>query len=75
MTTPKYHTVRYLPVLMALILLSSFIRVAFADPDVVAQNYAVATAPGIQSCTKGYSLLSGDVGYSTLKFKDNFPIR
>jgi RHS repeat-associated protein len=40
-------------------------RPVAAAPDVVAQNYAAAAAPGIQSCTKGYGLLSGDIEYGT----------
>jgi RHS repeat-associated protein len=64
---------RYLHVLIALILLNSLTRSASADPDVVAQNYAAATAPGIQSCTKGYGLLSGDVGYSTTQIQGQLP--
>lgn len=72
-TSHKYHSVRYLHVLIALILLNSLIRTAFADPDVVAQNYAAATAPGIQSCTQGYGLLSGDVGYSSTQIQGQLP--
>lgn len=72
-TSHKYHVMRYLHVLIALILLNSLTRSAFADPDVVAQNYAAASAPGIQSCTKGYGLLSGDVGYSTTQIQGQLP--
>lgn len=37
---------------------------AYAAPDIVAQNYAAANSPGINSCTAGYDLMSGDVAYS-----------
>ncbi|WP_333663669.1 RHS repeat domain-containing protein [Acinetobacter sp.] len=44
-------------------LLSLFSQLVYAAPDIVAQNYASARSPGIQSCTVGYDLMSGDVGY------------
>lgn len=72
-THHKYPIARCLRLLIALILLSGVMRSASADPDVVAQNYAAATAPGIQSCTKGYGLLSGDVGYSMTQIQGQLP--
>ncbi|WP_252510148.1 RHS repeat-associated core domain-containing protein [Acinetobacter oleivorans] len=42
-----------------------FNQIVHAEPeDIVAYNYAAAQAPGIQSCTTGYDLLSGDITYS-----------
>lgn len=41
----------------------SMSQLIHAAPDVVAQNYAAANSPGIQSCTAGYDLMSGDVAY------------
>lgn len=72
-TSYKNHIALYLQVFISLVLLAFLMRSASADPDVVAQNYAAATAPGIQSCTKGYGLLSGDVGYSTNQIKGQLP--
>jgi YD repeat-containing protein len=46
---------------------------AFADPDIVAQSYASAQSPGIQSCTKGYGFLSGDVGYQKTLIQGQLP--
>lgn len=45
-------------------ILSLFSPLVYAAPDIVAQNYASARAPGIQSCTAGYDLMSGDIGYA-----------
>ena len=39
------------------------LQCAYANPDVVAQNYAAARSAGIQSCTVGYDVLSGDINY------------
>ena len=50
-----------------------FMRPVAAAPDIVAQNYAAAAAPGIQSCTKGYGLLSGDVEYGTTLIQGALP--
>lgn len=69
----KNHIAHYLQVFITLVLFGCLMRSASADPDVVAQNYAAATAPGIQSCTKGYGLLSGDVGYSTNQIQGQLP--
>ncbi len=49
------------------------IPTAWADPDVVAQNYAAAQAPNIQSNTSGYNLLAGDVGYSKTQIQGALP--
>ena len=46
---------------------------AWADPDVIAQNYAAAQAPNIQSNTAGYNLLAGDVGYSKAQIQGALP--
>ncbi|WDZ49525.1 RHS repeat protein [Acinetobacter vivianii] len=43
--------------------LTLFSQIVYAAPDIVAQNYASARSPGIQSCTAGYDLMSGDVSY------------
>lgn len=42
----------------------SLLHSAYAAPDIVAQNYAAANSPGVNSCTAGYDLMSGDVAYS-----------
>ncbi|AZM39834.1 RHS repeat protein [Acinetobacter baumannii] len=44
-------------------ILSLLSQIVYAAPDIVAQNYASARSPGIQSCTAGYDLMSGDVSY------------
>lgn len=44
-------------------MLSLLSQIIYAAPDIVAQNYASARSPGIQSCTAGYDLMSGDVSY------------
>jgi len=43
--------------------LTLFAQIVYASPDIVAQNYASARSPGIQSCTAGYDLMSGDISY------------
>jgi RHS repeat-associated protein len=55
------------------LLLQSWTSVSWADPDVIAQNYASAESPGIQSCTAGYGLLAGDVGYSKTQIQGALP--
>ncbi|WP_155757847.1 RHS repeat domain-containing protein [Acinetobacter beijerinckii] len=44
-------------------LLFIILKSVHATSDVVAQNYAAARSAGIQSCTVGYNVLSGDVNY------------
>ncbi|WP_445405011.1 RHS repeat domain-containing protein [Acinetobacter vivianii] len=39
------------------------LQLTHANSDVVAHNYAAARSQGLQSCTVGYDLLSGDVSY------------
>jgi|GEM_PF-420901 len=50
--------------------------VAGASPsfaDTATQSYSAANAPGIQSCTKGYDLLSGEQQYSKQLIKGALP--
>jgi RHS repeat-associated core domain len=49
--------------LLFLIYLILIFRTAYGAPDIVAQNYAAANSSGIQSCTSGYEVLSGDITY------------
>lgn len=42
--------------------------------DIVAQNYAAAKSPSVNSvCTKGYNLLAGDVSYGKTLINGNLP--
>ena len=51
----------------------SVFKLANATPDVVAQNYAAANSPGIQSCTVGYDLMSGDIAYQQPLISSKLP--
>lgn len=55
------------------ILFLSISQFANAAPDIVAQNYAAANSPGIQSCTVGYDLLSGDIAYQQPLISSKLP--
>ncbi|PJF03079.1 RHS repeat domain-containing protein [Acinetobacter seifertii] len=44
-----------------------------ASEDIVPYNYAVARAPGIQSCTYGYDVLSGDISYNKTQITGALP--
>ena len=48
-------------------------QLSYAAPDIVAQNYAFAQSPGIQSCTAGYDLMSGDVSHSQVQITGALP--
>jgi RHS repeat-associated protein len=54
-------------------LLSLLSQIIYAAPDIVAQNYASARSPGIQSCTAGYDLMSGDVSYGQAQISGALP--
>jgi len=59
------NIVQHIILFCILIILALFNQIVHAEPeDIVAYNYAAAQAPGIQSCTAGYDLLSGDITYS-----------
>ncbi|CAM4132194.1 hypothetical protein F901_03000 [Acinetobacter dispersus] len=55
------------------VLIFLFSQVSYADPDIVAQNYASARSPGIQSCTFGYDLLAGDVSFNKTQITGALP--
>jgi RHS repeat-associated protein len=59
--------------MLVVLLLQSWTSVSWAAPDVIAQNYASAESPGIKSCTAGYDLLAGDVGYSKTQIQGALP--
>lgn len=63
---------RYIAVLLIIQFLSIF-KIAYAAPDVVAQNYAAARSNGVQSCTVGYDLLSGDISYQQQLISSKLP--
>ena len=54
-------------------ILSLLSQLSYAAPDIVAQNYASARSPGIQSCTAGYDLMSGDVSYGQAQIPGALP--
>ena len=54
-------------------ILSLLSQLSYAAPDIVAQNYAAANSPGIQSCTSGYDLMSGDVSYGQAQIPGALP--
>ena len=63
---------RYIAVLLIIQFLSIF-KIVYAAPDVVAQNYAAAKSNGVQSCTVGYDLLSGDISYQQQLISSKLP--
>lgn len=63
---------RYIVVLFIIQFLSIF-KITYAAPDVVAQNYAAAKSKGVQSCTVGYDLLSGDINYQQQIISSKLP--
>lgn len=60
----RQHNYFYMALGVVLSFIFSLWQVVYAAPDIVAQNYAAANSPGINSCTEGYDLMSGDVAYS-----------
>ncbi|MBP2605693.1 RHS repeat-associated core domain-containing protein [Acinetobacter calcoaceticus] len=68
------HVVQYIIFFFNLIVLSVFNQTVYAESeDIVAYNYAAARAPGIQSCTYGYDLLSGDISYNKTQITGALP--
>lgn len=60
MRVETYKDKLWLFILWILCLIS---QMCYSSPDIVAQNYASAHSPGIQSCTVGYDLMAGDITY------------
>ncbi|MDP9804692.1 RHS repeat-associated core domain-containing protein [Acinetobacter calcoaceticus] len=68
------HVVQYIIFFCSLTILSLFNQTVHAETeDIVAYNYAAARAPGIQSCTYGYDLLSGDISYNKTQITGALP--
>ena len=68
------HVVQYIIFFCILTILTLFNQTVYAESeDIVAYNYAAARAPGVQSCTYGYDLLSGDISYNKTQITGALP--